>query len=317
LNLKRKISLAICAFTLAFGILGHDAFAQNTESFPFGFPTSRENGNQVLSLGEVRRMASYQAGLTWGRAYRILEIPCVDLNGSLIAYQVIFRLVDKDAGIAGGHAEASLREESYEEIQQKVRYGREQYRAASKRLREAERRMAKRTRQEERKIDRSNESVTQNNPQRSQRQPRGLSEPEEFKNAREEKEKARRLMTGAGRYGTVLVTVQEGLVPIPVISHGLPPFYTKADLMQDLAKTMIHGTPKINRIYMAGPLDQWFEFKTEQGEKVLIDPFRMRAIDLEKETAGLPRKSHMEMAGEDAVKKRKSLLQEAHREISE
>lgn len=314
--MQRKINLVIWAFILVFGIFEHAVFAQISTTFPFGFPTAQEDGNQVLSLREVRHIASYQAKLTWGRAYRIVEIPCVDLNDSLIAYQVVFRLVDKDLDNVSDNDETALTEETYMEIQQKIRNGRELFRAASERVRVAEQEMRKRISRKEREIENSSENGIERDLNKNQRKPISLSPTEEFKNAYEEREKGRRLMTGARSYGTVLVTVQEGLVPIPVVSHGLPHFYRKADLMEQVAKSTIGGAPRINKIYMTGPLDQWFEFKTEQGEKVLVDPFRMRATISEKAKADLPKKLNMSMPKEEAMAKRQSLLQNAHRELS-
>jgi hypothetical protein len=314
--MQRKINLVIWAFVLVFGIFEHAVFAQSSTTFPFGFPTSHEDGNQVLSLREVRNIASYQARLTWGRAYRIVEIPCVDLNDSLIAYQVIFRLVDKDLGNVSDNDETALTEETYMEIQQKIRNGRELFRAASERVRVAEQEMRKRISRKEREIENSSENGIERDLNRVQRKPTSISPTEEFKNAYEEREKGRRLMTGAGSYGTVLVTVQEGLVPVPVVSHGLPHFYTKADLMEQVAKSTMGKASGISKIYMTGPLDQWYEFKTEQGEKLLIDPFRIRAIISEKAKADLPKKLNMVMPKEEAMAKRHSLLQNAHRESS-
>lgn len=314
--MEPKINLTIWAFILVFGILEHSVFAQVSTSFPLGFPKSPEDGSQVLTLDEARSIASYQARLTWGRARRIIEIPCVDFDDSLIAYQVVFRLDDKTPGSASLDEETAQSEESYMEIQRKIGNGRELFRAASERLRVAEREMRNRISREEREVENRREKGVGRDLSKNRREPISISATEEFKSAYEERERGRRLMTGAGSYGTVLVTVQEGLVPVPVVSHGLPHFYTRADLMEQVARSTVTGAPKICKIYMTGPLDQWFEFETEEGEKVLIDPFRMRAIASERAKAGLPRKLNMSMPKEEAKAKRHLLLQQAHRELS-
>jgi len=149
--MKRQFSIAIFALVLAFALFEHAVVAQIFTSFPLGFPTAPEYGNQVLTLAEVRKIASHQARVTWGEAFRIAEIPCVDLNDSLIAYQVVFRLADKDRGKSGDDDEQKSAEESYRNIQQKVKKGRELLRAASEKLRVAERQMRKRTDRKTRK----------------------------------------------------------------------------------------------------------------------------------------------------------------------
>ena len=170
---------------------------------------------------------------------------------------------------------------------------------------------------EEKEIKKYGDEIEEGDAATSKIKPEIITPTEAYKEAYEAREKGRRLMTGEGSYGTILVTVREGLVPVPVVSHGLPMYYTRGDAMQQIVKKRMGDEPKISMIYMAGPLDQWVEFTTSEGEKVIIDPFQGQIVPSDEVENVLPDEMYMTMPIEKAREKRRSILEAAEREISE
>jgi len=247
---------------------------ENASQWPIGFPTAEGTIPNAVPLEDIRRIAAFEARRTWGEISSICEIPCCDQNGNIVAYQVVFRIHSStESDRRGTNSDQSATDVSYAAIQSKIREARKQYPSVERNFRIARGEMSKTITDAERQHDehRQQKNGTRNeNPE----QPEVVNIPvtETFKDAYAKMESLRNTMTGAGQYGTVLVTARYDLIPVPVVEHGLPPFYARGDLMQKKAEDSMGGSPMLKRIYLAGPLDQWYEFSNAQSENILVDP---------------------------------------------
>lgn len=84
------------------------------EDYPLGFPKANINVENIVSIDLLRKIALDRATETFGQVTPGIEIPCCDLDGSIICYKFVFRLGEEPPA-------------SYIEIVNDVIYGRELY----------------------------------------------------------------------------------------------------------------------------------------------------------------------------------------------
>ena len=85
-------------------------------------------------------------------------------------------------------------------------------------------------------------------------------------------ETGRKKRWGIGEYCTVVVSAREDGFPVLEYSEGLPRYFTAGDLLQQKANDTLGGNAKLQKIYYAGPLDQFYEFG-DGSNRILINPF--------------------------------------------
>ena len=86
---------------------------------------------------------------------------------------------------------------------------------------------------------------------------------------------AKKKEIGIGEFGTVYVSARYDFYPIPLVSHYLPPYYTKLDLAQEKASKAL-GADKaaLVKYYFLGHRGQYFEFEF-RGKKKLIHAYSL------------------------------------------
>lgn len=276
--------------------------------WPIGFPSADMNIENAVPMDEILKVASYEARRTWGHVSPISEIPCCDQDGDVVAFLVVFQLHPEER-----LAKSSSRQ-SYAAILKEIQEARQQYSAAHTAFKKARREMDKRIHEAEKRGD-NRMTTHQETGGANTPQPEIMSIPptQSFKDAYALRENIRKKMTGAGQFGTVLVSARFDLIPVPVVMHGLPLFYTRGDLLQKKADECIGGSPTLRRIYLAGPLDQWYEFSNSKGDSLLVDPFKGKTYPIDKISELMPKEILMK-AEPDIVSRKWNELRKAAKE---
>lgn len=229
------------------------------EDWPLGFPSAAPPSANAVPLETLRKYALKDAKNTWGEVMPGPEIPCRDSKGALVTYMFVFRL-------------GASPFKAYGEIQNNVRSGRKMYEEGAKEMR----------RLLPPALAPAVMSVGIDAAARSPMAPPALQQPSpELLQAQEKFQSGRRMRSGAGEYGTVVMSARNDLVPLPQRIHGLPDFYNKLDLLQDKARETLGGEPKLTGIYYMNPAEQWYEFSSG-GRSVLLDSRSMKIISLQK-----------------------------------
>jgi len=280
----------------------------NQSQWPIGFPSADMHIENSVPVEVIQKVASYEAKRTWGNVSSICQIPCCDPNEKIVAFLVVFQL----------HSESDPNTlhtiKSYSTINGEIQKARKQYPAANAAFEEANREMEMLIREAENLKE--NRILKHQEPSEAgQIQPEVVRIPPtpQFKKAYAFREKIRKELTGAGQYGTVLVSARYDLIPIPVVSHGLPHFYIHGDVLQQKAKKAIGGNPTLKHIYFAGLLEQWYSFSNSEGKDVLVDPLKGKTYPTDEISELMPKKILMRAEPEIASKKW-SILQEAIKE---
>lgn len=90
---------------------------------------------------------------------------------------------------------------------------------------------------------------------------------------------AKKKEIGIGEFGTVYVSARYDFFPIPLVSHYLPPYYTKLDLAQEKASKALGGNKAaLGKYYFFGHRGQYFEFEF-RGKKKLIHAYSLEEKD--------------------------------------
>lgn len=86
---------------------------------------------------------------------------------------------------------------------------------------------------------------------------------------------AKKKELGIGEFGTIYVSARYDFFPIPLVSHYLPPYYTKLDLAEEKAAKVLGGDkPVLVRYYFLGHRGQYFEFE-QRGKKKLLQAYSL------------------------------------------
>lgn len=238
--------------------------------WPIGFPSADMNIENAVPMDEILKVASYEARRTWGHVTPVCHIPCCDQDGKIVAFLAVFQIHSE------GQIAKNSKVQSYRAIQKEIQEARQEYSAAHTAFKKARCEMDKRIHEAEKRGD-NRMTTHQETGGANTPQPEIMSIPptQSFKDAYALRENIRKKMTGAGQFGTVLVSARYDLIPVPAVIHALPPFYTKGHLLREKAeKAANKSNLTLRRIYMAGPLDQWYEFADADGDGVLVDPFK-------------------------------------------
>lgn len=86
---------------------------------------------------------------------------------------------------------------------------------------------------------------------------------------------------GKSEFKTLILSVREDFPPIPEYSNGLSRFYTVRDIAEQKAESILQKPVFLSKIYYAGFLDKYFEFTTEEEDKILIHCFKLKAYSPE------------------------------------
>ncbi len=88
-------------------------------------------------------------------------------------------------------------------------------------------------------------------------------------------------MWGKSEFKTLIISVREGLPPVPEFSNGLSRYYTIQDIAKQKAQSILQRSVSLSKIYYDGFLDKYFEFGTEEEDKILINCFDLKAYSPE------------------------------------
>lgn len=279
-----------------------------SSKWPIGFPMANMNIPNAVPMEDIQRIATFQAKMTWGNVSLISTIPCCDQNDDVVALLFVF-LIHSD--IKPTKREVHV---TFPAIQREIIKARKLYPASLSSYNKAKQEMDIRIHQTEK----NNSKMLENSKDSFEvdiNQPEIVSIPvtDAFIKAYTRKENLRKKMTGADRFGTVMVSARYDMIPVPVVIFGLPPLYTRSDLMQKQAKEAIGGTPTLKRIYLAGPLDQWYEFMNQEGKAILIDP-RMGKTFSKSEIPELMKEGILMKGDPSTINQRWSIIKKAAEE---
>ncbi|MBN1356169.1 hypothetical protein JXA40_07865 [bacterium] len=273
------IAAGIPLFCFATGVLGSgisDAdFNSVNRNIPGGVP-----------FGVIRQIAVYKAAEAWGSAFIHSVFPCCDLRGDVIAYQFVFQKnteepVPVDRII---HSRKALRERDHA-ARESLERGKQAIIAA----------------QDRQKTRRSNASTLPLNPQK-------MDGSEQFQKSHEKMNALHKKLWGTEDFGTILVSARSNCIPVPIISYGLPHLYVRGDIIETLAENEIGGDIKLNRIYMSGPLDMWYEFVNDQTKHVIVDANSEQVLTLSKLIRAMQDRNPLELPPETAGVKWRAVL---------
>jgi len=284
---KRILLISVIIFLLNFINL-------YAEEWPFGFPEAKLKVKNVVPFGLLRKIALKEAKKTWGIVIPLSQIPCCDSKGNIVAYMFIFQKREKNP-------------KTFKKILEEVKEGRKLYKKAEKELEMQPFPYAPRNNEPKEK------SITHTGIDISSAILRSIPPSESFRKAHEKFEFSRKKKWGIGEYGTLLVSARYDLIPIPVRWHGLPDYYAKGDLIQNEARNILGGDPKLTRIYLGGPWDQWFEFTDSNGGKVLVDPFSLKTFPSEQISELMPKEIRMKCS-EELMREKWKKLEESVKE---
>jgi|GEM_PF-1979160 len=290
--------------TLLFGLCFIISIARG-EVWPLGEPTANLNVSNSVPLTLLRKIAEYEAKKTWGEVFTIGEIPCCGENGDVKAFMFVFQ--------RGGSQPKPI-----SEIVKEIKNGRKQYITASRELANARKEMytqfpgkqrhpmtddlKKKNLKKDKKIqvdETESKKVLKEyttNSNESSISPEIIKPTESYSQAYEKVKLARNMRSGAGQFGALLISARYDFNPILTRLHGLPFYCSKGDIIAQEAKKALGNECSLSKIYIGGPLDQWFEFKDSTGAKILVDPFRLKTF--------LPDKLHEIMLDKNSMKSR-------------
>ncbi|MBN2212079.1 MAG: hypothetical protein JW709_11845 [Sedimentisphaerales bacterium] len=254
--------------------LSTPAVAQD-DAAELNLPTANEQVDNAVPYTTIQDIADMKAEANWGPAYCIAEIPCCDLNGDVVAYMFVYQYGQGPA-------------KSYGEITTEVKQGRKEYAQAEKELAKAKRQMGKEPAPTTATTDPMTPAVVNPTP--------------EYVKAYVKKDAARKKLFGVGKYGYMVISACYDRNPIPVTGHGLPGFFTRGDLMKSKAQAKTGLNAQLQRIYMAGASQQWFEFKSDAEQTVTVE-----ANTLQEDGTDTIQKAMAYIAQRDAEEERQQL----------
>ncbi len=243
MHIRRWIPAAIAAGLLLLCGLSVPAGAQE-DAADLNLPTANEQVDNAVPYATIQNIADMKAEANWGLAYCIAEIPCCDLNGDVVAYMFVYQR-------GQGPAKA------YGEITTEVKQGRKEYAQAEKELFKAA----------QQPDNKKPPMVIPDDPMI----PAPMNPTPEYVKAYVKKDAARKKMSGAGNYGYLIISARYDRNPIPVIGHGLPEFFSRGDLIKAKAADKAGQNTQLQRIYLAGPSQRWYEFQSDNGQKVTVE----------------------------------------------
>jgi len=241
-NLWKKIFLGVLVLTLTRWV---DTPLQSGPG-RLAIASSIEN---LVPKKLAEKIATVEHQKMWGKGVCGRTIVCYDLDGSVIAYIVPYKI-------------GADRFPSDDEIRQQILDARKLLERAKRELARIRERAVRNGSFE---IEKSGENVF-------------LKKSPEWEEAEKRLRELRNKCWGIGEYATIVISARKNLAPILQISNGLPAYYTWGIMAEEKAKESLKSSSvRLTKVFFGPPMDQMFEFEAN-GKKIWVRLFPLKVI---------------------------------------